>query len=197
MVNSMSSNKSTIAFIITVTLVIGFFISPLNPYSALIVLSGSMNPTMKVGDVILYHEVNPSDLIVGDIIVYNDPNGNTVTHRITKVMQREHSIAFQTRGDANNAGDDYDTSQSSIIGKEIISIPYLGYIPALTGNPKVFFPLIIIPALIIIGDEILTIIKYSNPINYRKLQKEKRNPTKPKKINRNSLTKKFVRYIKY
>lgn len=87
-------------------------------YSALVVLSGSMEPTIMTGEVIVIHE--ESDYNVGDILTYRD-GGVLVTHRIVE----KSDSTFVTRGDANNTND-APIKKSQAVGKTIFHIPYLG-----------------------------------------------------------------------
>ena len=87
-------------------------------YSALVVLSGSMEPTIMTGEVIVIHE--QPDYNVGDILTYRD-SGVLVTHRIVE----KSGNTFVTRGDANNTND-APIMKSQAVGKTIFHIPYLG-----------------------------------------------------------------------
>lgn len=87
-------------------------------YSALIVLSGSMEPTIKTGEVIVIHA--QKDYKIKDILTYRE-GGILVTHRIVD----ETETTYTTRGDANNT-DDPPIKKTQAIGKTIFHIPYLG-----------------------------------------------------------------------
>ncbi len=87
-------------------------------YSALIVLSGSMEPTIKIGEVIVIHA--QKDYKIKDILTYRE-GGILVTHRIVD----ETETTYTTRGDANNT-DDSPIKKTQAIGKTIFHIPYLG-----------------------------------------------------------------------
>lgn len=105
----------------------------LTPYT---VLSGSMEPTYHVGSVIYVASVDPMELKAGDPITYPLPGGTIVTHRIEKVLNEDASArAFQTKGDANEAPDGAPVPASSVIGKPLFSIPYLGYVAEVLHKP--------------------------------------------------------------
>ena len=63
--------------------------------------SGSMSPTLEVGDVILSKRVsNTDDLSVGTIVTYYTTEGQIVTHRITEILMDSHgSKTYRTKGD--------------------------------------------------------------------------------------------------
>lgn len=107
-------------------------------YSALIVLSGSMEPTIKTGEVIVIHA--QKDYKIKDILTYRE-GGILVTHRIVD----ETETTYTTRGDANNT-DDPPIKKTQAIGKTIFHIPYLGkailFVQSPVGLASVLFILI-------------------------------------------------------
>lgn len=70
-----------------------------------IVLSGSMEPAIKTGDMIFLHKADPVKLQEGDVICYLS-SGKAVTHRIAGILAGEDGeMRYVTKGDANNAED--------------------------------------------------------------------------------------------
>ncbi len=96
-------------------------------YSALIVLSGSMEPTIKTGEVIVIHA--EPEYKLRDILTYRE-GSVLVTHRIVDVT----SDTYTTRGDANNT-DDPPIKKSQAVGKTIFHIPYLGRVILFVQSP--------------------------------------------------------------
>jgi len=91
------------------------------------VLSGSMEPTYKVGSLIYVVESNLDNLKKGDAITFN--SGNViVTHRIVEVKEEENEVHYVTKGDANENIDKALVNKNNVIGKPVFTIPYLGYI---------------------------------------------------------------------
>ena len=84
-------------------------------FSILKVISGSMEPTIKIEDYIIITKRN--DYKLGDIVTYKDKNDNLVTHRII-----EMSRVVITKGDNNNVQDEA-ISKDMIKGKVILIIP--------------------------------------------------------------------------
>ena len=66
---------------------------------------------------------------------------------------------FQTKGDANNASDTKLVSSSQITGEVIISIPYFGYVINAAKTIPGFIILVVIPTIIYISFEFITIKK--------------------------------------
>ncbi len=122
----------------------------------------SMEPTITSADMIVVLPVNPEDLKVGAIIVYEYNGHNweerkvTITHRIVEITED----GFKTKGDANDAIDDYPVKSQDIVGVVKFKIPYLGSFVRLTNTAPGFVLLIIIPATLIIAIEIKNIIGY-------------------------------------
>lgn len=74
----------------------------------LIVLTDSMYPVIRSGDIIICKTAEPEEVQVGDVIAFFDPAGNgstIVTHRVMEVTQQSDQIAWRTKGDNNNAED--------------------------------------------------------------------------------------------
>lgn len=105
-----------------------------------VVLSGSMEPTLSVNDLVLVHEQNSYE--VDDIVVYQDGN-MLVIHKIISVDGDE----IITKGDANNVADE-PISASDIKGKAMVHIPFLGALIRFLKTP-VGFILIIAAAIVL------------------------------------------------
>jgi len=121
-------------------------------YKVFTVQSGSMEPTIHTGSLIF---VKPeADYNIGDIVTRRttDPKV-TITHRIVSKEEVQGKIAFETKGDANNAPDGEKFTKDGIIGKEVFKLPYIGYPVGYAKTTPGLILLIIVPAVIIIYDE--------------------------------------------
>jgi signal peptidase len=143
----------------------------------LIVLSGSMTPLMLPGDMIVIKDVSPENLNPEDVMAfqYTQPDGSKVfvTHRIVSIEEGDERI-FKTKGDANEEEDDFFVPASDLVGKLIFVIPFAGYLPGASKNKKVLLATIIIPSILLIFEELKTIIIYSSPARARKAENEQR-----------------------
>ena len=93
------------------------------------VLSGSMEPTYKVGSLIYVKEVDTKELKEKDPITFRLTNKTIATHRIVDIQEDEKgNRLFQTKGDANQKMDERLVEEREIIGKPIFTIPLLGYV---------------------------------------------------------------------
>ena len=136
----------------------------------LVVKSGSMEPAIKTGSLVIDKEL--SNYSINDIVTYkNRENPNeTTTHRIVDEEIQGNIKLFTTQGDANGSPDSEKVTQDRILGKVIIDIPILGYIVAFARTWPGVIILIIIPATIIIYDEIN---KIKNELKKRKGERKK------------------------
>ena len=95
-------------------------------FKPFIVLSGSMESKISVGDLVFVKEVNPNELKVGDIIAFRDSEDIVTTHRIVDIDTKDNGLCFVTKGDANNANDDGIVYPSMVEGKYQTKIAKLG-----------------------------------------------------------------------
>ena len=103
----------------------------------LIVTTGSMEPTIKSGELIIIREKEKYE--IGDIVTYKDNEGFLITHRIVK-KDNKHII---TKGDANNVNDEKSTLEK-IEGKVIYHSKILGKFVLYWLKPLVFVYVVII-----------------------------------------------------
>jgi signal peptidase len=118
----------------------------------MVVVSGSMVPTIKINDLIIVGGVDPKTLKVGDIIVFHDPRypkqrsceaGHCIVHRIIDVISTNPPI-FKTKGDANLAPDPFVVSEENIIGKVVLIIPQLGVLTRAFKPPYNYLTILLI-----------------------------------------------------
>jgi len=95
-------------------------------FTPTIIASGSMQPTMDVGDIAIVVKAPTQTIKIGDIIQYRTPD-MLVMHRVIEVTGQEGSEVFVTQGDANNVPDD-PVLQSQVMGKVLFTIPKLGWV---------------------------------------------------------------------
>lgn len=116
-------------------------------YAQIIVISGSMQPAINVGDLLIIKE--QISYQVNDIITYHS-NQNLVTHRVLDV----NNDALTTQGDANNVADE-PVPLTAVEGKVVYMIPGFGKLVLFMKSPlgillmlAVLFLLIEIPYLL-------------------------------------------------
>lgn len=143
---------TVVIFAIVILVIVSIVPIPGN-YKILVVQSGSMEPAIKTGSVVI---VKPfDDYRSGEVITFGGVNKKiTTTHRIVDLEVVSGEIYYITKGDANNAEDTNKVSKDKVIGKVLLSVPYVGYAVAAAKEPAGFVILVIVPCAIIILEEI-------------------------------------------
>ena len=120
-------------------------------FSILQVLTGSMEPAIPEGSMLLIRQADPYTLEKGDIISFYSPDpsldGALNTHRIVGVETSDEGLRFITKGDANFLEDQQPVNAGDVVGKVIYSSPALGKLVRLVSNPLVFGLAILLPLL--------------------------------------------------
>lgn len=93
-------------------------------YSFFKVVTGSMEPEIPVGALILSKETEMNDIEVGEVVCFRskspDMFGKIITHRVIEIVNAEdNTLQFITKGDANLSLDGYYVSQQNLIGKVV------------------------------------------------------------------------------
>ena len=120
----------------------------------LTVLSGSMEPTLGTGDVTVVQRIAPLEARPGDIVTFRDPanQDRLVTHRVRSMRVRAGSVAFVTRGDANNVSERWAVSRNGEISRVVYRIPELGRLLVLARTnslPMLLFGLALAALLVL------------------------------------------------
>lgn len=143
-------------------------------YPLLAVASGSMIPTLNIGDLIVVQgTLNVTDIVAeygtGDIIVFHKPGNpdELIVHRAVEKHQNNDLLYLETKGDNNNSPDPWRIYNSDLVGKVVGSIPYLGHIPLFVHTTT---GMMIIIILIVI----LLLVEFAIPI-----VREKKEPEQP------------------
>src|SRR3989338_2531505 len=148
------------AIIIAIIVLLLIALFPIkNNYQIKIVQSGSMEPDIKIGSVVI---IKPSaNYAVGDVVTFGKDTKKDIptTHRIVSSRAQDGVIMFTTKGDANENNDTNEIRQSEVAGKVLFDVPFFGYIIDLARKPLGFAVLIILPALIVIWEEGMKIFR--------------------------------------
>jgi signal peptidase I len=167
MVHSLPRASRVVAFLVPVQLLLagilvmvaGGFLAALLPgwfnYESYIVRSGSMEPTIQVGDLAVAAPARPADLTPGDIIVYRPATRPDViiTHRLVGIEpDPDGGLNFRTRGDANDSVDQVLVSEQALMGRIVYTLPKLGYLADFARQPGGRLLLIVLPVVILVGD---------------------------------------------
>lgn len=125
----------------------------------LIVLTDSMYPDIKSGDLIFTKTVDSDDIEVGDTISFTDPAGNgtsIVTHKVIEIYEEEGVTYFRTKGINNNTEDKIAVPEDKLIGE------YTGFRIAKAGKVALFMQTlpgliicVVVPILLFVGYDVI------------------------------------------
>lgn len=104
---------------------------------AMIVTSGSMEPTINVGGLVIVEEVDPRAVTAGDVITFNGYSSeNLTTHRVIDRKVVAGRLHFRTQGDANDTPDVDLAPGEGIVGRVRVDVPYAGRALAEVSRPE-------------------------------------------------------------
>lgn len=150
-------------------------------YKPFIVMSGSMETTINIGDLVIVKKVNSSSIHIGDIIAFK--NGNIViSHRVKEVINDSVTYKFKTKGDNNNVTDDFIVNSDAIEGIFVNKIPGLGSILLFLGKP---IGLLMVILVIIIVSTALYFVKFGYFTKDAELMREFQEFKRNKELNNN------------
>jgi signal peptidase len=123
------------------------------------VLSGSMEPVLSTGDIVVEKPVRATDVRVGDVVTYNDPDerGRRITHRVRSVHLSGSHARFVTKGDANDSVERWQMDSGGTVGRVVYRVPLVGYGIARLNGPAAKLVLVIVPALVLALLELIRI----------------------------------------
>jgi signal peptidase len=150
----------TLAAIFALTAVVALLVVPrVIGWQPVIVLSGSMEPGIPVGGLAFLAPVEPEEVKTGDVISFG--TGNTrVTHRVVEIAKvAQGTLAFRTKGDANNEADSGLVPASAVESREVLTVPHLGRVAQVLDSRLGFYAFVALPALLISVGEGVNIIK--------------------------------------
>ena len=140
-------------------------------FSIYTIVSGSMEPTISVYDVIINTKVKDiNDIHINDVITFVSTwpitDGMTITHRVVGTKETDDgSTCLITRGDNNTQEDPTCVKKSSIIGITRAVIPGLGKIQFFLANRFGWLLIVILPALYVIIKGFVKIFRLKQEID--------------------------------
>lgn len=97
------------------------------------VLSGSMEPEIPVGSIVITEEVDPATITPGQIVTYQLEGDTMVTHRVVKNDKNKKQLT--TKGDANSVEDSNPVPYEKVVGHTKSKLPYAGYVVIYIKTP--------------------------------------------------------------
>jgi signal peptidase I len=92
-------------------------------WSPTLVTSGSMQPLVAPGDVVMIRPIAADDITVNTVVLYDRPDTGRVLHRIVQQMP---DGTFVTRGDANTSDDSGFLRADQVEGAAVLAVPWIG-----------------------------------------------------------------------
>ncbi|HEY2804046.1 MAG TPA: signal peptidase I [Actinomycetota bacterium] len=125
----------------------------------LTVLSGSMEPTISTGDVVVERQISPLDVQLGDVVSFKDPEDASIliTHRVQSMVVHDGVVSFVTKGDANTGVERWKVSADGTLGKVEYHVWRLGYLLFWMRGPLGRIVLVVVPALVLGAYELIRI----------------------------------------
>lgn len=203
MVRKVINVISTIILIFLIIVVIALFIiratgktPSIFGYQVLRVTTGSMEPALKIGDVILIKDTPVEDIHEGDIISYEsrsgDLRGKIITHRVTEEpVNMGGTYILQTQGDIEGSAPDPKIEYGQVKGKFLHKLEFIDKFYSFFFTPYgiIIFVFVIVA---LFGYEIISLIISYKTLDEKdeeyyepKPKKESKKRKKPKKTHLN------------
>ena len=96
-----------------------------------IILSGSMRPALQPGSLVVTRQMPPWQYGPGDVVTFRAPFQPDLltTHRLVRIYRNQTgALVVETKGDANPEPDPTVTSAGYILGKQVLVIPWFGFV---------------------------------------------------------------------
>lgn len=152
------TERFILVLLILVSMPIVCTMIPTGPVKFMTVTGSSMEPTITESDIVVVNTIKTSPS-VGDIVSYRhtfDENQKyIVTHRVVKIVDE----GYITQGDAYSRPDGYTVAPGDIVGVLLFKIPYIGDLVHFAATVKGLLTLVILPAVILIMQEVWEIIR--------------------------------------
>ena len=118
------------------------------PFQVFSVLSGSMEPGIPTGSLVVVTRVTASDVKIGDIITFQPPGRTSfVTHRVVTLDSGSGLPIVSTKGDANPAQDPWTLTLRGSGWRYYFSLPLAGYFLLAAQSPFGRLALVLVPGL--------------------------------------------------
>ena len=111
-------------------------------YKTFSIISGSMEPTLSVDDIVIIKKAGQFDIQKNDIITFKI-NDEVITHRVINMEYRDNKLIYTTQGDSNEVTDMQRVEYNQIEGKYVGKIPKLGKVFSIIKNRNIFISILI------------------------------------------------------
>ena len=126
--NIISKTLTLILVVVLISVIV--LVSNLFRFWAVSIASGSMSPTIDIGDIVIVdkmYQKHPEKLKNGDILVFRVKD-KLYTHRITNILNVDSEYYIKTKGDREGQEEDFWTvREDDVVGVVKFKIKYIGY----------------------------------------------------------------------
>ncbi|MFF8535475.1 signal peptidase I [Streptomyces sp. SAS_267] len=161
---------SALLSLVVVLLTVGFAVAAVSvksgKWQASSVLSGSMEPTLPTGSVVIAQRKPVTSLKVGDIVIFHRPDEpeRQVVHRIVKITPSTRGPVLETKGDANRTQDPWHVRpQDDTAWIVRHDVPYVGYVVTSIHTETGFRVLLGAAAVLIAGGAVVLLWRPRKP----------------------------------
>ncbi|GAB7093603.1 hypothetical protein JCM30237_07550 [Halolamina litorea] len=125
-----------------------------------VVLSDSMSPEIRAGDVVIVDDVSSDSIGVGDVITYESADSDErITHRVVAVDASDGERRFETKGDANEEADPRPVPASAVIGVVQFHIPLIGHVISFASSDLGLLLFVVLPASALAISEVYSLYR--------------------------------------
>lgn len=90
-------------------------------YKPIIVVSGSMLPSIQINSINIVKRCSIDDLTIGDVVMYKADNGMLITHRVAEFIEYNGNKALIAKGDNNENPDQLPVKGIQVRGKIVFT----------------------------------------------------------------------------
>lgn len=132
------------------TMLLAITLPNLLGYRSLTVLSGSMEPTLMTGDMVVSKWMRPDQIQVGDIVTFQSAESHKlITHRVRSVKMNGDRVDIVTKGDANDTVERWQTPSNGRVSRVEYDLPKVGYLTNSVGTTKGRLLIVVLPAILL------------------------------------------------
>jgi signal peptidase len=137
-----------------------FFAPRLTDWQIGSILSGSMEPALATGGLVVSKPVDILTIRPGEIILFHSPaDDKLIIHRVVSKNVSAGVVSFTTKGDANDGVDRFAVAGDRVVGKMLFYVPGMGYFIDFIHSPVGFALCLAVPGTALIILEIRSLHK--------------------------------------
>lgn len=117
---------STIVLLISLMALTGVAVAGLSGIRVRVEQSGSMEPALSTGDLVLVRSTAIEQIRPGEVIGVRSPTGRVIVHRVERLDGAPAGVRVATKGDANPTGEEWTIPRGASVALVVGSVPAIG-----------------------------------------------------------------------